>query len=73
MRSAMAEAVMMSREELKVMVDQLVEEKLNSLLGDPDTALELDAAFEARLRASLSGEGETRAAADVAEELGLIW
>ena len=63
-------------EEFRQIVEQVVEEKLLELLGDPDEGLTLREEVQARLRRTLAREraGERGIPArDVAERLGLEW
>ena len=53
-------------EELKPAIEQIIEEKLLSLLGDPDRGLELRPEIRKRLRRSLMEEGGASAARRVA-------
>lgn len=65
----------MSVDEMKTFVSELVEEKLEELLGDPDTDRELKEAVTSRLKASFEAEarGEVGTpAADFARKLGLL-
>ena len=66
----------MSTDEMKILVSELVEEKLEELLGDPDEDRELKEAVNSRLKISFDAEarGETGTpAADFARKLGLKW
>lgn len=63
-------------DELKQIIEETMEQKLEEMLGDPDEGLELREEIKARLRRSL--EAERRAtrgipAQEVAAELGLEW
>jgi hypothetical protein len=61
----------MTTEEFKVLVGEVVEDKLNSLLSDPDRGLELRHEIETRLGASLDSK-ERYPLQDVKERLGLL-
>ena len=66
----------MSVDEIKVLVSELVEEKLVELLGDPDADLELKEAVTSRLKASFEAEarGEIGTlSTEFARKLGLKW
>jgi hypothetical protein len=62
----------MSVEELKQLIAQIVEQKLDELLGDPDYGMELRDEVKERLRKASKTERGTPAA-DVARKLGLVW
>jgi hypothetical protein len=62
----------MSVEELKQLIAQIVEQKLDELLGDPDYGMELKDEVKERLRRTSKTERGTPAA-DVARKLGLVW
>lgn len=66
----------LSVEQLKALVGEAVEEKLEELLGDPDIGLELREEVEERLRSSLNAmqSGEKGIAIEqVANQAGLDW
>lgn len=66
----------LSKEELKALVHEAVEEALLELLGDPDQGLELREEINERLKRSLarSQQGlQGMTAAEVAEKAGLNW
>jgi len=66
----------LSVEQLKSLVEQAVEEKLEELLGDPDVGLELREEIKQRLCSSLEAmrTGEKGVAIDqVAGQAGLVW
>lgn len=66
----------LSKEELRAVVYEAVEEALLELLGDPDEGLELREEIRERLIHSLarSRQGvEGMTAAEVAKKAGLIW
>ncbi len=59
-------------EELKQLVQGLVDDRLRELLGDPDLGLELGEGLRARLKQSLAS-GERISGEDVADKLQLRW
>ncbi len=59
-------------EELKQLVQGLVDDRLRELLGDPDLGLELGEGLRARLKQSLAS-GERISGDDVADKLQLRW
>ena len=59
-------------EQLKQLIQGLVDDRLRELIGDPDLGLEIGEALRARLKASLA-KGERLSGEDVAEKLGLRW
>lgn len=59
-------------EELKRLVQGLVDDRLRELLGDPDLGLQLGEALRARLRQSLTS-GERISGDELAEKLQLRW
>jgi len=66
----------LSKEELKALVHEAVEEALLELLGDPDRGLELREEINERLKRSLARSQQGVhgiAAAEVAEKAGLNW
>jgi len=65
----------LSVEELKALIEGVVEEKLSELVGDPDEGLILRPEVEKRLRKSLrTSKSRSRVpAAEVARRLGLVW
>jgi hypothetical protein len=63
-------------DELKQIIEEAVEQKLEEMLGDPDEGLELREEIKARLRSSLEAEHRGARgipAQDVAAQLGLEW
>ena len=66
----------LSVEQLKVLIQEAVEEKLQELLGDPDQGLELRGEVKERLKHSLAamerGE-EGIPVGQVVKEIGLRW
>ncbi|MBI2907757.1 MAG: hypothetical protein HYX92_08895 [Chloroflexi bacterium] len=66
----------LSLEELRALIDEMLEEKLEAILGDPDRGLELREEVRERLKKSLAAvkRGERGIPAEqVAKELGLEW
>jgi hypothetical protein len=64
----------LSVEELRSLIGEVVEEKLQELLGDPDEGLEVRPEIRERLLNSLSQvPHETSPASEVARSLGLEW
>ena len=62
----------LSAEQLKELVQGLVDDRLRELIGDPDLGLQLGDSLRARLKESLANS--TRLSGeDVAERLGLRW
>lgn len=59
-------------EQLKQLVQGLVDDRLRELIGDPDLGLELGEALRARLKASLE-KGKRLSGEELAEKLGLRW
>ncbi len=62
----------LSLDELKELVNGIVDDRLRALLGNPDLGLSLDEGVRARLKESLSST-ERLSGSDVAEKLGLSW
>ena len=63
-------------DELKMLIEQTVEQKLLELLGDPDEGLELREEIIARLKRSIARERkgvQGIPAKEVAKKLGLEW
>ncbi|MBI1742551.1 hypothetical protein HYR54_05720 [Candidatus Acetothermia bacterium] len=63
-------------DELRLLIEQMVEHKLVELFGDPDEGLELREEVKARLRRSTSRECkgvQGIPAKEVAKNLGLEW
>ncbi len=60
-------------DEFKALIEEVVEEKLEEMLGDPDQRLELKAEVKKRLERSLSSKAQSIPVTKVAEELGLEW
>lgn len=63
-------------EELRLLIGQVVEDKLHELLGDPDEGLNLRADVKERLRKSVGQPPNSRKtldAAEVARRLGMEW
>lgn len=63
----------LSKEELKILIREAVEEALFELLGDPDQGLELRPEIEERLRRSLEHLEQGIPAEEAAKRLGLVW
>lgn len=59
-------------QQLKELVQGLVDDRLRELIGDPDLGLALGDALQARLRESLTSS-ERLSGDDVADRLGLRW
>jgi hypothetical protein len=59
-------------EQLKELVQGLVDDRLRELIGDPDLGLQLGDALRARLKSSLTNS-ERLSGEEVAEKLGLRW
>lgn len=59
-------------QQLKELVQGLVDDRLRELIGDPDLGLALGEALRARLKESLIST-ERISGDDVAEKLGLRW
>jgi hypothetical protein len=62
----------MGVEELKQLISQVVEQKLEELLGDPDWGLELKEEIKERLRRTSKAKRGVPAS-EVAKRLGLVW
>ncbi len=62
----------LSLDELKELVNGIVDDRLRELLGNPDLGRSLEEGARARLRGSLSTT-ERVTGEDVAEKLGLRW
>ncbi len=62
----------LSMEQLKELVQGLVDDRLRELIGDPDLGLQLGESLRARLKQSLANS-ERLSGEDVAERLGLRW
>jgi hypothetical protein len=66
----------LSIDELKALIEEIVEEKLQEILRDPDEGLSLRPEVEERLVKSLNQKKESRrtvSAQEVARDLGLNW
>ena len=59
-------------EQLKQLIQGLVDDRLRELIGYPDLGLEIGEALRARLKASLA-KGERLSGEDLAGKLGLRW
>ncbi len=62
----------LSLEQLKELVQGLVDDRIRELIGDPDLGLQLGDSLRARLKQSLAN-GNRLTGEDVAERLGLRW
>jgi hypothetical protein len=62
----------LSVEQLKELVQSLVDDRLRELIGDPDLGLQLGDSLRARLKQSLASQ-DRLSGEDVAERLGLRW
>jgi len=60
-------------DEFKALIEEVVEEKLEEMLGDPDQGLVLKAEVKKMLERSLSSKAQGISVAKVAQELGLEW
>jgi hypothetical protein len=66
----------LTEDELRSLIAQVVEEKLQDLLGDPDAGLSLRQEVQERLHRSLNQPSASRqvvSAAEVARRLGVEW
>jgi hypothetical protein len=64
----------MTKEELRLMIDEALEEKLIEFFGDPDEGLELRDSIKKRLieqREAVSRGKDGRSLAEVMKELGI--
>lgn len=59
-------------QQLKELVQGLVDDRIRELIGDPDLGLSLGDALRARLKESLQSQ-ERLSGEDVADQLGLRW
>ncbi len=59
-------------QQLKELVQGLVDDRIRELIGDPDLGLSLGDALRARLKESLQSQ-ERLSGEDVAGQLGLRW
>lgn len=59
-------------QQLKELVQGLVDDRIRELIGDPDLGLALGDALQARLKESLTSS-ERLSGDDVADKLGLRW
>ncbi|WP_217490668.1 hypothetical protein [Candidatus Nitrospira nitrificans] len=62
----------MSMEQLKELVQGLVDDRIRELIGDPDLGLRLGDSLRDRLKQSLTNS-DRLSGEDVAERLGLRW
>ena len=58
---------------IKPIIEEVVEQKLYEILGDPDEGLKLKLSVRRKLERSLKKRGKGVTAEKVAEELGLKW
>ena len=58
--------------EMEPLINEIVEQKLIEILGDPDSGYELKPAIKARLRKRIT-PGKNVSAQKVAHDLGLKW
>lgn len=63
---------LLTPQQLKELVQGLVDDRIRELIGDPDLGLALGDALQARLKDSLTGN-ERLSGDDVADKLGLRW
>ena len=66
-----AEAIRM--EKIMPALEEIVEQKLVELLGNPDSDLQLKTEVKRRLKKSLAGKMKSVSAKKTAAELGLKW
>lgn len=62
----------LTTQQLKELVQGLVDDRLRELIGDPDLGLSLGDALRTRLKESLTSN-ERLSGDDVADKLGLRW
>ena len=62
----------LSMEELKELVQGLVDDRIRELIGDPDLGLQLGDSLRTRLKQSLASQ-DRLSGEDVADKLGLRW
>ena len=62
----------LSMEQLKELVQGLVDDRIRELIGDPDLGLQLGDSLRARLKQSLASS-DRLSGEDLAEQLGLRW
>jgi hypothetical protein len=60
-------------DEFKALIEEVVEEKLEELLGDPDRGLELKPEVKQQLQRSLTTKAKGVPVEKVASDLGLEW
>ncbi|OGO01766.1 MAG: hypothetical protein A2Y59_06605 [Chloroflexi bacterium RBG_13_52_14] len=60
-------------DEFKALIQEVVEEKLEELLGDPDRGLELKPEIKKQLERSLAAKAKGIPVEKVARDLGLEW
>jgi hypothetical protein len=62
----------LSTEQLKELVQGLVDDRIRELIGDPDLGLQLGDSLRARLKQSLASS-DRLSGEDIAERIGLRW
>jgi hypothetical protein len=62
----------LSLKDIQALVNDMVDDRLGDLLGDPDLGLVLDETVRARLKQSLASS-ERVTGDEIAEKLGLHW
>jgi hypothetical protein len=60
-------------DEFKALIEEVVEEKLEEMLGDPDQGLELKPVIKKQLQRSLAAKSKGVPVEKVASDLGLEW
>ncbi len=60
-------------DEFKALIEEVVEEKLEEMLGDPDQGLELKPEVKKQLQRSLTAKAKGVPVEKVASDLGLEW
>ena len=60
-------------DEFKALIEEVVEEKLEEMLGDPDQGLQLKPEIKKQLERSLAGKAKGIPVEKVASDLGLEW
>ena len=69
----MSKSKMYTIEKIKPVIEEIVEQKIIELLGDPDSGLELRPRVRKRLELSLRAKKKGVSAKKVAEDLRLKW
>jgi hypothetical protein len=62
----------LSMEQLKELVQGLVDDRIRELIGDPDLGLQLGDSLRTRLKQSLASS-DRLSGEDIAERIGLRW